>query len=138
MHLGEKMNEQSKLHEVVSNLAKKFEEEKKAWEEALEVKNTEIEAFKKELDKCAGQQKDNENQIKKTKENKEFTEAENAALKAEIIEVKNAQKKETEEKEKKWKEEMEQMKQSLIDDETKAIEQLFNEERLKWREKLRK
>ena len=129
--------EQSKLHEVVSTLAKKLEEEKRLWEETTSVKDSEIAAFKKELESKTEQLRTNEEQTAKLKEKVEYLEAQNNALKNEVSEMKNTHKNELESREKEWKNEMEKAKQLLLDTEVKSIEQMLSEERLKWREKIR-
>lgn len=132
-----------KLKETVSNMAKRFEEEKKDWDEKVAAKDAEMSAIKMELEGRTAQLKagedkisDLENQLLKLKDQISASEAENGAVKAEIIEIKRSHRAEIESLEKMRKNDLVKASESF-DGDINRIEKLLTEERLKWRDKLR-
>lgn len=147
----------SKLQETISALARKMEEEKKQWEERVNAKDVELQAYRSEVEKLNHELTSREHEINHLKEKKELLETEYRAIKTELAEKdkwfkaemdtylkdKEILKSEINKKEQEKKDlakkadELENAKQSFVEEETAMLEKVLAEERLKWRETLR-
>lgn len=120
------------LHETVSNLAKKFEEERISLELAGAAKDAELTSFARELENTSGQLREKENQVRfleeqlnVEKQRAAALEAEASGLRAELDEVRKNQSQEI------------SQARELIEAQIRGLDQKFTDERVKWREALR-
>ena len=137
-------NYHSKLQETISKLAKKMEEEKSHYDEIIKVKDSEIQAYRSEVEKIKQELIKTEQEFDQSKERITMLTAENQALKNEIAERDKSYKIEQEkfEREKnifqQKQAELDKEKETLVDSEIQLLEKTLQEERLKWRDQLRK
>ena len=137
-------NYHSKLQETISKLAKKMEEEKSHYDEIIKVKDSEIQAYRSEVEKIKQELIKTEQEFDQSKERITMLTAENQALKNEIAERDKSYKIEQEkfEREKnifqQKQAELDKEKETLVDSEIQLLEKTLQEERLNWRDQLRK
>ena len=131
------------LNEIVSNMAKKFEEEKKEMEGVFALKEAEIAFLKQETENKSGQLESAENQIKSLEEQIRLSREQNARQEAEVNGLKGSM----EEMAKARKEDVERLdrehqevlakEKELIEVTLRSMEQMMLKERTKWHDALR-
>lgn len=141
--------EDNKLRETVEEMARRFSAEKdqlqKKVKDILEggptlsarIKSageSELSAFKQDLEHRSKQWNSTQDQIVKLREHCSRLESENNALKAEIVEMKSSRRAEEEDQERKRQRELANAAE-LSEGDLKKVMHMLDEERRKWREK---